>query len=229
MVESEHTDRCDSEGGCRECTRSVSRRQAKRNTTKEPSYDEEQARRLLPAAQAGELWARHRLLVLTENLRTLGLRRLTRAHRAEADFDDYCQESVFWCLEAIDGYRFDRNCTFKTYMNRMLQWKFLDHRRRRNKRSRLPVCVEWIPLSQDGEEPVDYRRREPHAAAESREQMDRLEQLLGHLSEEDDRLWRLLRAQRNIREIAQELNITYDVARSRRRRFLNWIGRQLTG
>lgn len=144
-----------------------------------------------------------------------------RYHLSVADSEDARQNAVFWIVEAINKYDTNqigkqRGCSFRTFIHRVLIARFKDFvkhvRRIECHYDRSAVC------SGDGTSPVDIDRRlkDPAAIAEAQESMNCLSETLMNLDSDSARLWQLMVNGNNLRQIAEELGVSYDVAKRRR-------------
>ena len=178
--------------------------------------------------------ARNELILRYEGQRERLVSWLSRTTSfSPTDVEDARQNSVFWTVEAIKKYDTDQiakneGCSFFTFLNRVLVCRFKDyakHLRRREQyidRSSGYAADEGIPpaaLCDDDD---------PAFLAESQESISRLHAAIAQLDSESCRMWELLSEGNSLREIAEELVISYDAAKRRRRKLINLLKKRLS-
>jgi RNA polymerase sigma factor (sigma-70 family) len=158
---------------------------------------------------------------------------MARSYRLVAsDVEDARQNAVFWVVEAITKYDTEqmgkvRGCSFRSFVYRVLMSRFKDftkHLRRvecRYDRS-THFAVEDIPQGADGEAPED-----PAQIAEEMESLNHLHQTLSGLDNDSGRLWERLAEGASLRQIAAELEVSYDTVKRRRRKLIQQLKMRL--
>lgn len=74
---------------------------------------------------------------------------------------------------------------------------------------------------------VDDGAEDPAHIAEEKESRNRLQQTITSLDDESRQLWQLLSEGTNLRQIAVELDLSYDSVKRRRRKLVDDLKRQL--
>ena len=70
---------------------------------------------------------------------------------------------------------------------------------------------------------IDFEAEDPAKVAEENESLTRLHQSLMSLDGESGRLWKLLASGSNLRQIAAELEVSYDSVKRRRRKLIDQL------
>lgn len=158
---------------------------------------------------------------------------------APADVEDAMQDAVFGLLKAVARYDTAqigkmKGCTFYAFLRRVVSDRFKDfvkslwRYQNRYRRS--------LYYTEDGEEGASLRVSEGlHTDAQSdpAEQLERQEllrkfrELVDELDETGKRLIERLLSGERLRDIAEEMNISYDAAKRRRRQVLSKLADRL--
>jgi len=171
--------------------------------------------------------ARTELLRRHQGPSHLFIRRLS-AHSGlqEADRQDLGQEAVLWIVEAIRRYRTDEGarsggCQFHSFLHRVVHARFIDALRRSQRRTHCIHLRSQLsgPQSENPSNETAARGM-PYLEAEGRETQDRLQREVDRLPPPDRKLWSLLLAGERLRDIAQTLEVSYDIVKLRRRRLI---------
>jgi RNA polymerase sigma factor (sigma-70 family) len=161
-------------------------------------------------------------------------RRAARSGLQEADRMDAGQDAVLWILEAIREYKtgqqaMPRGCRFRSFLYRVLLARLIDLLRRQHRRQarfRLGAytfgSLNAPPAPQRDGSPAGPASwgGEPQRGMERDELMARLHQELDQLGGRARELWDLLVRGMRLREIAAALDLSYDVAKRRRRKLI---------
>jgi RNA polymerase sigma factor (sigma-70 family) len=160
-----------------------------------------------------------------------------------ADVQDAQQNAVFAIKEAIDHYNAlelgkQKGCSFRTFLRQVLTRRFVDFvrqvKRDRKHFDRSPRGADVLEEDNSpcGRRPI--RRDAPHAGtgdpadtAAWRELMARLHVAVGRLGEEARALWERLASGASLRVIAEEMGVSYDVAKRRRQTLLAQLTAEL--
>ena len=140
------------------------------------------------------------------------------------DIEDARQNAIFWTIEAINKFDTDQStlqkrCSFYSFMYRVLSARFKDfskHLRRRGRRQfTLDTPESELP-------PTDLTRapNDPALLAETEEATRQLRAAVASLDEEAAQIWGKLCEGNSLREIAEDLGISYDAAKRRRRKLI---------
>jgi len=151
---------------------------------------------------------------------------------SHADLADARQNAVFWIVEAISKYDTEQmgkthGCSFRSYVHRVLVSRFKDftkHLRRvecRYDRSAASAVEDAASASPDDD------AEDPAQIAEEKESINRLHQTLTGLDDESGRLWKMLADGSSLRQIAAELQVSYDSVKRRRRKLIERLKKQL--
>ena len=149
-----------------------------------------------------------------------------------ADSEDARQNAVFWIVEAINKYDTNQigkqqGCSFRTFIHRVLIARFKDFvkhvRRIECHYDRTAGCAGEGTSAVD----IDRRLKDPAAIAEAQESMNCLGETLTNLDPDSVRLWQLMVNGNNLRQIAEELGISYDSAKRRRSKLIAQIKSRL--
>jgi len=176
------------------------------------------------ATECGYSAARDELLGRFRDSSSRLVRRLAaRAGFQEADQQDVEQEAVFWLLEAIRSYRTTEHvrvggCQFRSFLHRVLQARFIDALRDRRRDHRHRDCPQSGPGCRVASAVVASPRESPGRQAERRESRARLQQELDRLEPSAQTLWGLLSQGMPLRNVANELQMSYPAAKRRRRK-----------
>jgi RNA polymerase sigma factor (sigma-70 family) len=174
------------------------------------------------ATECGYSPARDELLRRYQQPSSRLVRRLAaRAGFQEADQQDVEQEAVFWVLEAIRCYRTTEHvrvggCQFRSFLHRVLQARFIDALRDRRRVHRLQLRPDFGQTSRAASGNGANRRETPGRQAERRETRARLQQELDRLEPPARELWGLLSQGIPLRNVANELQMSYPAAKRRR-------------
>jgi RNA polymerase sigma factor (sigma-70 family) len=177
------------------------------------------------ATECGYSPARNELLRRYQLSSSRLVRRLAaRANFQEADQQDLEQEAVFWVLEAIRCYKTEEHvrvggCQFQSFLHRVLHARFIDALRvwrRRDHRLQLRPDIGQTRRAASGN--GANLRENPGRQAERRETRARLQKELDGLEPPARALWGLLSQGIPLRHIADELQVSYDAAKRRRRK-----------
>jgi RNA polymerase sigma factor (sigma-70 family) len=150
-----------------------------------------------------------------------------------ADVEDAGQEAVFWVLEGIASYDTlelarPRGCRFRSFLYPLIGRRFIDFARRLWRRHR-----RLAPAGpQTRCEAAGVARVEPGCPAKALERQEdhqRLLSALDRLEESDRRLWDRLAGGAPLRDIAEELGLSYPQAKRQRRQLLARLVAQLQG
>lgn len=201
------------------------------------TLDDTRLAELVVSAQSGCQAAQHELMAMAEKFKNNFVVKLARRNRLTSDvIEDAQQEGVFWVLEAIQCYDAERTegeawASLITFVHRVISFRFKDFvRRRRRVERREPLISSVIDIfrlvDERGAQQVvdpelaDPKSVDPAQVAELRESTASLNQTLSQLDEHLLRLWRLLASGMRLGPIAEQLGISYEAVRRRRRRLL---------
>jgi RNA polymerase sigma factor (sigma-70 family) len=147
---------------------------------------------------------------------------------SRSDVEDARQNAVFWMVEAIKKYDLHQigkpgGCSFRTFLHRVLIARFKDFakhlRRVEGHYDRSTQCVSGSESLRD----IDRKLKDPATIAETHESLSRLQAALRSLDPESHQLWQLLADGHSLREIAAQLDLSYDVVKRRRRKLLDHL------
>jgi RNA polymerase sigma factor (sigma-70 family) len=155
---------------------------------------------------------------------------------AAADLEDAQQNAVFSVLEAISTYKTAEmvrpgGCSFRSYLKIVVAGRFRDFMKhlkrveRHYDRSRCADVEDWNGPA--GKNSRSDRGDDPAEAVAWQDALARLNAVLENLDESVMRLWKALAAGTQLRQIAQELHISYDSAKRQRRRLLAELASRL--
>lgn len=141
-----------------------------------------------------------------------------------ADVEDARQNAVFWTVEAITKFDTDqigrpRRCSFYSFLYRVLVARFKDFSKkvRRLERRRLKTDGD------DNDGGLGHLFRDPSdpaLIAETEEAVRQLQLAVGELDDEARQIWQRLCEGNSMREIAEELGLSYDAVKRRRRKLI---------
>jgi RNA polymerase sigma factor (sigma-70 family) len=197
---------------------------------------------LVVGAQDGCKVTENGLLLHVELFKNKNVARMARRCRlTDAEIEDAQQEGVFWVLEAIrifdarqpanqniDG---ESGTSFHTFLFSVLSFRFKDFLKRQRRttcRERFVSCEtdEFSLVDEDGSlqsgtpKLATAKSDDPVHIVELREATEQLERAISQLDEPSQQIWNLLRAGVSLHSIAQELGISYEAVRRRRRRMI---------
>ena len=186
------------------------------------------------AEECGYEPARDELIVRYDYQIDRLIRWLSYSYRlTNADVEDARQNAVFWVVEAIVKYDREqigkvRGCSFRSFVHRVLISRFKDF----TKHLRRVEC-HYDRSAKFGDESIspvdiDVEAENPAQVAEENELLNRLHQSLMSLDEESGRLWKLLANGSSMRQIAADLEISYDSVKRRRRKLINQLKDRLS-
>lgn len=154
----------------------------------------------------------------------------------QADWEDAQQNAVLGTIEAIAAFdtvqlHRPKNCSFRTFLRVVLEARFKDflrrHRRVERRRDRatngnrsLERVLNGPHVAFGRRQFLSARQEDPATAMARREALERLEQAVEQLQTADGHLWRRLASGQRLRAIANELDVSYDTAKRRRRKLL---------
>lgn len=144
-----------------------------------------------------------------------------RSRLQEADRQDIEQEAVLWTLEAIYSYDTEEHlnphgCRFRSFLYRVIKARLIDaERQRTNHQDHYTLSVVLFA----GLSPEADRRRNGNewAAVDAAFRLS-LQEEVDHLEECDQQFLDLLMKGTSLREVAAMLDISYDMAKRRRRK-----------
>jgi RNA polymerase sigma factor (sigma-70 family) len=145
-----------------------------------------------------------------------------------SDGEDARQSAVFWTIEAIKKYDTGQigkagGCSFRSFVYRVLIARFKDYAKHLRRveghydRTTRSAGTDSSPIE------VDRKLKDPSTIAETRESIKRLHSTLTSLDHDSARLWHLLADGSNVRRIAEQLGISYDSAKRRRRKLIEQL------
>jgi RNA polymerase sigma factor (sigma-70 family) len=163
-------------------------------------------------------------------------------HLSSADLEDAQQNAVFSVLEAISGYKTPEmvrpgGCSFRSFLKIVLGARFRDFTKHLKRVERHYDRSSRAGRGLEEEDVARNKVQEPHAWLEKsndpaevvawQEALARLHTVLENLDESVLRLWKALAAGVHLRQIAQDLGISYDSAKRQRRRLLAELASRL--
>ena len=153
-----------------------------------------------------------------------------------SDWDDAQQNAVLGMIEAIasfDTIQLNRTktCSFQTFLKVVLEARFKDFVRRlrrvEKRRDRAINGSQSLERALDGSHIAPARRQltsrrkdDPATTAARREALERLQHAVEHLPPADAHFWRRLATGQRLRTIAEQMQVSYDTAKRRRRKLL---------
>lgn len=149
-----------------------------------------------------------------------------------ADVEDACQNSVFWTVEAINKYDTEqivkeRGCSFYTFLNLVVVRRFKDYckslRRTERPYNRAFNSQTQEVLINSPDQPTS----DPATLAESLEAKTCLYAAIAQMDGQSCRIWNLLVEGNNLREISEELGISYDAVKRRRQKLIKHLTSRL--
>jgi RNA polymerase sigma factor (sigma-70 family) len=160
-----------------------------------------------------------------------------------SDAEDAEQEALCAIMEVIDGYDVERfglpgECTFRTFLCRVLAARFADHIRRIRRienhedtliaADRIPSCTaaSGRPVLLRAFPPSSWKN-DPAVILEWHEQMACLEQAVNELSAISRCLWDRLRSGMQLCAAAEDLGISYGAAKRRWRKIKRHLKKRL--
>ena len=179
--------------------------------------------------------AREELIARCNGLKDRLIHRLAvRNGLQEADRMDAQQDAVLWILEAIRVYNTGQQvmpggCRFRTFLYNVLLSRFIDLLRRQRRRQerlllggyRFGLLSSSAAAQRDGiKSALESWGGDPQRGMEQGESMARLQQELDRLGGLAPQLWNLLVKGMRLQEIAETLDLSYEVAKRQRRRLI---------
>jgi len=191
-------------------------------------------------AQDGCNSSQNDVLMLVEKFKNNLIVRMARQKQfTVSEIEDAQQEGVFWVIEAIQHYDAgeagsESKASFSTFLFRVITFRFKDLVRRQRRVRVLSVLINAVRLDeQHGANQVSDTELatpdsdDPTQLAQVRESTARLDWALAQLDENSFLLWRLLASGMRLRPIAEQLGISYEAARRRRRQLIADVKSQL--